>query len=73
MHILQTHLQKEDDQNQMELCAKLEKLEVLEKQCWTLISTQKTAEVRKYYGIIQTDLEHVFGSLYLMRPFSKWT
>ncbi|XP_034265023.1 centrosomal protein CEP57L1 isoform X1 [Pantherophis guttatus] len=40
----QTHLQKEDDQNQMELCAKLEKLEVLEKQCWTLISTQKTAE-----------------------------
>ncbi|KAM6459523.1 centrosomal protein CEP57L1 isoform 3-T3 [Liasis olivaceus] len=40
----QTHLQKEDDQNQMELCAKLEKLEVLEKQCWRLISTQKTAE-----------------------------
>ncbi|KAM3853328.1 centrosomal protein CEP57L1 isoform 3-T3 [Vipera latastei] len=40
----QTHLQKEDDQNQMEICAKLEKLEVLEKQCWTLISTQKTAE-----------------------------
>uniref|UniRef100_A0A8C6X150 Centrosomal protein 57kDa-like protein 1 n=1 Tax=Naja naja TaxID=35670 RepID=A0A8C6X150_NAJNA len=40
----QTHLQKEDDQNQVELCAKLEKLEVLEKQCWTLISTQKTAE-----------------------------
>ncbi|XP_029140947.1 centrosomal protein CEP57L1 isoform X2 [Protobothrops mucrosquamatus] len=40
----QTHLQKEDDQNQMELCAKLEKLEILEKQCWTLISTQKTAE-----------------------------
>ncbi|XP_034965165.1 centrosomal protein CEP57L1 [Zootoca vivipara] len=40
----QTQLQKEKDQNQLELCAKLDKLEILEKECWRLTSTQKTAE-----------------------------
>nr|XP_025040510.1 centrosomal protein CEP57L1 isoform X4 [Pelodiscus sinensis] len=40
----QTLLQKEKDQNQMELHAKLEKLEALEKECFRLISTQRTAE-----------------------------
>ncbi|XP_042301701.1 centrosomal protein CEP57L1 isoform X2 [Sceloporus undulatus] len=40
----QIQLQKEKDQDQVELCAKLEKLEILEKECWRLTSTQKTAE-----------------------------
>ncbi|XP_053237616.1 centrosomal protein CEP57L1 isoform X2 [Podarcis raffonei] len=40
----QMQLQKEKDQNQLELCAKLDKLEILEKECWRLTSTQKTAE-----------------------------
>ncbi|XP_062980878.1 centrosomal protein CEP57L1 [Elgaria multicarinata webbii] len=39
----QTQLQKEKDQNQVELCAKLDKLEILENQCWKLTSTQKAA------------------------------
>ncbi|XP_019375665.1 PREDICTED: centrosomal protein CEP57L1 isoform X2 [Gavialis gangeticus] len=43
----QTQLQKEKNQNQMELHAKLEKLEVLEKECFKLTTTQKTAEVSK--------------------------
>ncbi|XP_019375663.1 PREDICTED: centrosomal protein CEP57L1 isoform X1 [Gavialis gangeticus] len=42
----QTQLQKEKNQNQMELHAKLEKLEVLEKECFKLTTTQKTAEVK---------------------------
>ncbi|XP_074846869.1 centrosomal protein CEP57L1 isoform X2 [Carettochelys insculpta] len=40
----QTQLQKEKDQNQMALHAKLEKLEVLEKECLRLSNTHKTAE-----------------------------
>ncbi|OXB70160.1 UNVERIFIED_CONTAM: hypothetical protein H355_015730 [Colinus virginianus] len=40
----QTHLQKEKNQNQMELHAKLEKLEVLEKQCLKLTASQRIAE-----------------------------
>ncbi|KAM9156666.1 centrosomal protein CEP57L1 isoform 3-T4 [Pangshura tecta] len=40
----QTPLQKEKDQNHMELHAKLEKLEVLEKECFRLSTTQRTAE-----------------------------
>uniref|UniRef100_A0A8C8S6K9 Centrosomal protein 57kDa-like protein 1 n=1 Tax=Pelusios castaneus TaxID=367368 RepID=A0A8C8S6K9_9SAUR len=40
----QTQLQKEKDQNQMELHAKLEKLEALEKECFRLSTTQRTAE-----------------------------
>ncbi|KAL8186352.1 UNVERIFIED_CONTAM: hypothetical protein K2H54_069183 [Gekko kuhli] len=40
----QTQLQKEKDQNQAEICAKLDKLEVLEKECWRLTGTQKDAE-----------------------------
>uniref|UniRef100_A0A7M4E056 Centrosomal protein 57 like 1 n=1 Tax=Crocodylus porosus TaxID=8502 RepID=A0A7M4E056_CROPO len=42
----QTQLQKEKNQNQMELHAKLEKLEILEKECFKLTTTQKTAEVK---------------------------
>nr|XP_038031752.1 centrosomal protein CEP57L1 isoform X2 [Anas platyrhynchos] len=40
----QTQLQKENDQNQVELHAKLEKLEVLEKECLKLTATQRIAE-----------------------------
>uniref|UniRef100_A0A8B9SUB8 Cep57 centrosome localisation domain-containing protein n=1 Tax=Anas platyrhynchos TaxID=8839 RepID=A0A8B9SUB8_ANAPL len=40
----QTQLQKENDQNQVELHAKLEKLEVLEKECLKLTATQIIAE-----------------------------
>lgn len=43
--IFQTQLQKEKDQSQVELCAKLDKLEILEKECWRLTDTQKAAEV----------------------------
>ncbi|XP_019393419.1 PREDICTED: centrosomal protein CEP57L1 isoform X2 [Crocodylus porosus] len=51
----QTQLQKEKNQNQMELHAKLEKLEILEKECFKLTTTQKTAEVSK--PELQTGLE----------------
>ncbi|NXA45342.1 CE57L protein, partial [Nothocercus julius] len=40
----QTQLQKEKNQNRVELNAKLEKLEVLEKQCLKLTATQRIAE-----------------------------
>ncbi|NXI74358.1 CE57L protein, partial [Anseranas semipalmata] len=40
----QTQLQNEKDQNQVELHAKLEKLEVLEKECLKLTATQRIAE-----------------------------
>ncbi|NXE51093.1 CE57L protein, partial [Casuarius casuarius] len=40
----QNQLQKEKNQNQVELHAKLEKLEVLEKQCLKLTATQRIAE-----------------------------
>uniref|UniRef100_A0A8C0HAV7 Centrosomal protein 57 like 1 n=1 Tax=Chelonoidis abingdonii TaxID=106734 RepID=A0A8C0HAV7_CHEAB len=42
--INQTPLQKEKDQNHMQLHAKLEKLEILEKECFRLSTTQRTAE-----------------------------
>ncbi|XP_017595212.1 centrosomal protein CEP57L1 isoform X1 [Corvus cornix cornix] len=42
--ILQQQLQKEEDQNRLELHAKLEKLEVLEKECLKLTATQRIAE-----------------------------
>ncbi|XP_063245850.1 centrosomal protein CEP57L1 isoform X2 [Prinia subflava] len=40
----QAQLQKEEDQNRLELCAKLEKLEMLEKECLKLSATQRIAE-----------------------------
>ncbi|NXI90958.1 CE57L protein, partial [Psophia crepitans] len=40
----QAQLQKEKDQNWLELCAKLEKLEMLEKECLKLTATQRIAE-----------------------------
>ncbi|XP_009892172.1 PREDICTED: centrosomal protein CEP57L1 [Charadrius vociferus] len=40
----QAQLQKEENQNQLELHAKLEKLEMLEKECLKLTATQRTAE-----------------------------
>nr|XP_056712367.1 centrosomal protein CEP57L1 [Euleptes europaea] len=40
----QIQLQKEKDQNQVEICAKLDKLEILEQECWRLTGTQKAAE-----------------------------
>ncbi|NWT67471.1 CE57L protein, partial [Prunella himalayana] len=40
----QAQLQKEEDQNQLELHAKLEKLEMLEKECLKLTATQRIAE-----------------------------
>lgn len=48
MYVFQTHLQKGKDQDEVELCEKLNKLEILEKECWRLTSTQKAAEVSKY-------------------------
>lgn len=43
-----THLQKEKNQNQMELHAKLEKLDMLEEECLKLTATQRIAEVSKH-------------------------
>uniref|UniRef100_A0A2I3GQB5 Cep57 centrosome localisation domain-containing protein n=1 Tax=Nomascus leucogenys TaxID=61853 RepID=A0A2I3GQB5_NOMLE len=40
----QAQLRREKEQDQMKLCAKLEKLDVLEKECFRLTTTQKTAE-----------------------------
>uniref|UniRef100_A0A8D2IYB0 Centrosomal protein 57kDa-like protein 1 n=1 Tax=Varanus komodoensis TaxID=61221 RepID=A0A8D2IYB0_VARKO len=40
----QTQLQKEKEKNQVELRAKLDKLDILENECWKLTSSQKTAE-----------------------------
>ncbi|KAF1483898.1 Centrosomal protein CEP57L1, partial [Pygoscelis antarcticus] len=40
----QAQLQKEEDQNRLELHAKLEKLEILEKECLKLAATQRIAE-----------------------------
>ncbi|NXY60911.1 CE57L protein, partial [Callaeas wilsoni] len=40
----QAQLQKEEDQNWLELHAKLEKLEILEKECLKLTATQRIAE-----------------------------
>nr|XP_016811593.2 centrosomal protein CEP57L1 isoform X7 [Pan troglodytes] len=40
----QAQLQREKEQDQMKLYAKLEKLDVLEKECFRLTTTQKTAE-----------------------------
>ncbi|NXL16073.1 CE57L protein, partial [Setophaga kirtlandii] len=40
----QAQLQKEEDQNQLELHAKLEKLEMLEKECLKLTATQRMTE-----------------------------
>ncbi|NWV85883.1 CE57L protein, partial [Dasyornis broadbenti] len=40
----QAQLQKKEDQNWLELCAKLEKLEMLEKGCLKLTATQRIAE-----------------------------
>ncbi|NXC20967.1 CE57L protein, partial [Corythaeola cristata] len=42
----QAQLQKEEDQNQLELHAKLDKLEMLEKECLKLTATQRIAEDR---------------------------
>uniref|UniRef100_A0A8D2NL40 Centrosomal protein 57 like 1 n=1 Tax=Zosterops lateralis melanops TaxID=1220523 RepID=A0A8D2NL40_ZOSLA len=40
----QAQLQKEEDQNRLELHAKLEKIEMLEKECLKLTATQRIAE-----------------------------
>ncbi|XP_048209683.1 centrosomal protein CEP57L1 [Perognathus longimembris pacificus] len=45
----QAQLQKEKEQDQMKLHAKLEKLDVLEKECFKLTTTQKTAEDKIKY------------------------
>uniref|UniRef100_A0A2I3T9P1 Centrosomal protein CEP57L1 n=1 Tax=Pan troglodytes TaxID=9598 RepID=A0A2I3T9P1_PANTR len=42
----QAQLQREKEQDQMKLYAKLEKLDVLEKECFRLTTTQKTAELQ---------------------------
>ncbi|KAF1467850.1 Centrosomal protein CEP57L1, partial [Megadyptes antipodes antipodes] len=44
MVLEQAQLQKEEDQNRLELHAKLEKLEILEKECLKLTATQRIAE-----------------------------
>ncbi|XP_066849281.1 centrosomal protein CEP57L1 isoform X8 [Anser cygnoides] len=55
----QTQLQKEKDQNQVELHVKLEKLEVLEKECLKLTATQKIAELQKGFEISRISMSSV--------------
>lgn len=43
--LFQAQLQREKEQDHMKLHAKLAKLDVLEKECFKLTTTQKTAEV----------------------------
>ncbi|XP_055981414.1 centrosomal protein CEP57L1 isoform X1 [Sorex fumeus] len=45
----QAHLQREKEQDQLKLQAKLEKLDILEKECFKLTTTQKTAEDKIKY------------------------
>ncbi|CAO2627883.1 Centrosomal protein CEP57L1 [Lemmus lemmus] len=45
----QTQLQREKEQDQMKLCAKLEKLNILEKECFRLTTTQQSAEDKINY------------------------
>ncbi|XP_008993125.4 centrosomal protein CEP57L1 isoform X3 [Callithrix jacchus] len=45
----QAQLQREKEQDEMKLYAKLEKLDVLEKECFRLTATQKTAEDKIKY------------------------
>uniref|UniRef100_A0A8C9ALJ1 Centrosomal protein CEP57L1 n=1 Tax=Prolemur simus TaxID=1328070 RepID=A0A8C9ALJ1_PROSS len=51
----QAQLQREKEQDQMRLHAKLEKLDVLEKECFRLTTTQKTAEVSFYLFLWSDD------------------
>lgn len=44
-YFLQAQLQKEEDQNRLELHAKLEKLEMLEKECLKVTAAQRIAQV----------------------------
>ncbi|NXF76647.1 CE57L protein, partial [Sclerurus mexicanus] len=57
----QAQLQKEEDQNWLELHAKLEKLEILEKECLKLTATQRIAEDKIKHleeKICKEDLQH---------------
>uniref|UniRef100_A0A8C5WA76 Centrosomal protein CEP57L1 n=1 Tax=Microcebus murinus TaxID=30608 RepID=A0A8C5WA76_MICMU len=55
----QAQLQREKEQDQMRLHAKLEKLDVLEKECFRLTTTQKTAEDKiKHLEEKLTEEEH---------------
>uniref|UniRef100_A0ACB8GE19 Uncharacterized protein n=1 Tax=Sphaerodactylus townsendi TaxID=933632 RepID=A0ACB8GE19_9SAUR len=56
----QTHLQKEKDQNQIEICAKLDKLEILEQECRRLTGTQKGAEekIKRLEAKLQEEQHH---------------
>lgn len=45
LNLFQAQLQREKEQDQMKLYAKLEKLTVLEKECFRLTATQQAAEV----------------------------
>ncbi|KAM9241144.1 centrosomal protein CEP57L1 isoform 2-T3 [Leptosomus discolor] len=47
----QAQIQKEEDQNWLELHAKLEKLEILEKECLKLTATQRIAELQTGFEI----------------------
>uniref|UniRef100_A0A8C9ATI7 Centrosomal protein CEP57L1 n=1 Tax=Prolemur simus TaxID=1328070 RepID=A0A8C9ATI7_PROSS len=59
----QAQLQREKEQDQMRLHAKLEKLDVLEKECFRLTTTQKTAEVMlfKYHQFFKIVLSYFFS------------
>lgn len=51
-YFFQAQLQKEEDQNRLELHAKLEKIEMLEKECLKLTATQRIAEVSMHGMIV---------------------
>lgn len=51
----QAQLQREKEKDRLKLQAKLEKLSVLEKECFKLTATQKTAEVSFHLFLLSGD------------------
>lgn len=69
----QAQLQEEEDQNRLELHAKLEKLEMLEKECLKLTATQRIAEVSMHGMRIWKSLipYSLYGILLIVLSFAK--
>lgn len=69
----QAQLQREKEQDHMKLQAKLEKLDVLEKECFKLTTTQKTAEVSCHLFLWSDDARNKSLVLSIIRPICEYT
>lgn len=69
----QAQLQKEEDKNWLELHAKLEKLEILEKECLKLTATQRIAEVSMHGMTVWKSFiwYNMYGILLIVLSFAK--